>query len=1218
MKRVLLPLALLGIASLILLLFWWTGASSREHASTQGGEAAAGAPSNATLTTPARELDPAAESAANIAADEANARESAANGIARRTLRGVVVAPANCTDTEREVLVLGRAMPWRELAGLLDDEVNSTPEDEDAESELAEAFGGPDLEQAARKAAGAKEILARAKVEADGAFALALPEGAGAADARGKQLVWIAVAGRFQYCAEAVEVDLARSAGAIELHAACGGAVRANVRVPEGVSAESALASELAHIGPAFTGMNGAPQGMSAVRRSAALHGGAFEFRALPTDIGYQLRLAPKQLAATELELPRPDAGRVSEVELRLATGGRVLGKVVDPAGQPLADASVRATTAGQWFGFDDRTVRRATTAADGTFELAAVTPGEITLRADHARYLEGPKQKLRIVDGHALEGVVLELANGATISGHVTWPDGTPADGVTVRVRFDMSQMVGMGAMNALQGGSGRARTDEQGAFTVTGLGKGPFTVVAEARPRAKDVAAAAETAPEPAHVDDAAATATTPKKRAPREEWQARLDGVAPGTANLALALAAPAGVRGRVVDEAGAPVTKFKLFAQRTGSGVMGALGQATTEGEFEDANGAFFLTGLVAGTWNVHATADDYAQREPATLEVPREDTEFVIVLAHAARVFGFVRDPLGNPVSGAEVEQATGGPNWERALRAAPEPPKSNSEAAGAFELAGLVPARVKLVARAKGFAASVPVEVDLASAPIARDVVLTLRAGATLTGEVFDDAGKPAVRWMVQVTDTASFSQEMAFTESDGRFRVEHLEPGPRQIVAMPSGAPQAAQANDGASGDAAADLASDMTSFVSKLKMTTATLVDAEETHVVLGAPPRAPVDVSGSVTHAGAPYAGAMISFVRRGGEKHQGMSGFKLTAVDPRGHYQLTLPEPGEYSVSIQKFGLTANQQGLVEFMRDVPEQKNVKLDFELPTGRISGRVRGPDGNAASGTRISIHAEGAGEAGTLWGGSYNESMTDSEGRYDVQALKPGKYTVFAGGMALGGITGDAGLGRETKAGLTLDAGQWLQDVDFKLRKPGAIDITVVDENGAPVSNANIFVRASGGELLDQFSMSTTGDDGVCKYGGLSEGRYTVCAREGARTSGDSSEIAVRTGERATAKLVLARGTYLVVNVVDSESKAVQASVSVRDEAGREVGAVFSLADIMARFSGGGGSTDDQRVGPLSAGKYVVTATTSDGKTTKKSVSLNGQEERKLTIRF
>mgnify|MGYP000934542393 CR=1 FL=1 len=160
---------------------------------------------------------------------------------------------------------------------------------------------------------------------------------------------------------------------------------------------------------------------------------------------------------------------------------------------------------------------------------------------------------------------------------------------------------------------------------------------------------------------------------------------------------------------------------------------------------------------------------------------------------------------------------------------------------------------------------------------------------------------------------------------------------------------------------------------------------------------------------------------------------------------------------------------------------------------------------------------------------------------------------------------------------------------------------------------------MAAGGGVVLALGAFSIQGWMGAHRsIGGLAEGRYTVSAREGARTSGESPEIAVRTGERATAKIVLARGTYLVLNVVDAENKPLQASISVRDENGREVGAVFSLADIMARFSGGGGSTDDQRVGPLPAGKYVVTATTSDGKTTKKSVSLNGQEERKLTVRF
>src|SRR6185295_13892936 len=125
---------------------------------------------------------------------------------------------------------------------------------------------------------------------------------------------------------------------------------------------------------------------------------------------------------------------------------------------------------------------------------------------------------------------------------------------------------------------------------------------------------------------------------------------------------------------------------------------------------------------------------------------------------------------------------------------------------------------------------------------------LALREGALLTGEVFDDAGRPAAGWMVQVTDPANFDQEMVFAESDGRFRVEHLQPGTRQIVAMPSAAGRGG-------GDAGGeDATSDMSALVSHLRMASAELVDGQETHVVLGAPPRAPACVTLPETSTGA----------------------------------------------------------------------------------------------------------------------------------------------------------------------------------------------------------------------------------------------------------------------------------------------------------------------------------------------------------------------------
>jgi protocatechuate 3,4-dioxygenase beta subunit len=1175
-----LPLALLGLVGFILLLFWWTRGSAPGAAGGGGAASAArGDHGSETALEPSRELD---EQAADPARDKADLAGMPAGDGARRTWRGRVTAPQGCDDDAREVLALRLPGDWDDVAEHLDPH---RPREVDEPNELAAAFGAES--EVAKLAADVADttILARAPVAADGRFELTLPAGTKAA--------WLALSGRFQFVGTALPLDLEKP-GEIAIQAECGALVRVSVQLPEPMPPGASLQGEVARIEPSSASMRAVTEAAHRVSRNALAESSPFEFRALPSDQHYVLRLQPARLAAFEQPVEGLRPGHVTEVVMRLRAGGNLRGRVVAPDGAAIAGAAVRATTPGQWFGFDDRTVRSATTDGQGNFELVAVVPGDVTLHADHERYLEGPVKKLKVQDGQAQEGLVLELASGAVIAGRVEWPEGQPAAHAKVRVQFDMSQMYGMSAMNALQGGSGRAEADEEGRFNVPGLGKGPFTVTAEAperTPGAKPVEGPAPAKP---------------------IVWQAREDGVPPGTTTLRLLLAAPIGLRGQVHDEQGAPVTKFSIFAQRTATGPMATLGQASRDQAFEDPQGNFFLPGLIRGRWSVHVSAEGFAQRSPLELELPREDAPLELVLARAARVTGVVKDPGGRSVGGAEVTIATGGANWQRMMNSGPKPPETHTLDDGSFTLAGLVPARVKLVAGAKGFARSLPLELDLAETPETQGVELALREGALLTGEVFDDAGRPAAGWMVQVTDPANFDQEMVFAESDGHFRVEHLQPGTRQIVAMPSGAGRSG-------GDAGGeDATSDMSAFVSHLRMSSAELVDGQETHVVLGAPPRAPVEVSGNVTHAGAPYSGAMLTFVASG--KKLGLSGLKTTTVDKAGHYATTLAEPGDYTISVQKFGASAQQQGLVEFVRSIPEEKSVRLDFEMPTGRISGRVRGPEGEPVSGARISLHLETTAEPGTMWGGQYNESATDNEGRFDLQALKPGKYTVLAGGMSLGGVFGDdAAHGREMKSGLSLTAGEWIQDVDFRLKKPGVIEVSVVDEAGSPVSDASVFVRAHGGELLDQFSMSVTGPDGTCKYGGLAPGRYTVSARSGGKASSDSAETEVREGEHAQLRVALAAGTYLIVNVVDAESKPLRASLSVRDEAGREVGAMFSLADIMKRFTGSGGEdAGDQRIGPLPAGKYRVHAELSDGRSTTKPVTLGGQEERKLTVRF
>jgi hypothetical protein len=307
----------------------------------------------------------------------------------------------------------------------------------------------------------------------------------------------------------------------------------------------------------------------------------------------------------------------------------------------------------------------------------------------------------------------------------------------------------------------------------------------------------------------------------------------------------------------------------------------------------------------------------------------------------------------------------------------------------------------------------------------------------------------------------------------------------------------------------------------------------------------------------------------------------------------------------------------QQSTVEFSRDVPEEKDYRLDLEMPTARISGHVSGPDGEPAVGARVSLHPETAVESGTMWGGQYHEGVTDADGKYDVQMLRPGTYTLSVGGMALGGIFGgDTSFGREVRGGLKISESEWMRDVNFRLKKPGVLEVTVVDASGAPVPEASVFARDASGRLVDGLSMVSTDAGGKARYQGLGPGTYTILARKDLLASVDSGHAKIDEGGHAEARVALQPGTILVVTCLGQESKPIRGTISVLDEEGREVGAMISLAEAMKMFNENGFSTLERRIGPLPQGKYTVRATGPDGKLVTKPVSLTGQAERKITI--
>jgi len=902
---------------------------------------------------------------------------------------------------------------------------------------------------------------------------------------------------------------------------------------------------------------------------------GRFELRALPCGVQHALKVDAKDYADAKVPGLEFEPGRVRELDLALLVGATVRGFVRDEAGASLAEAEVKAAENGM-FGFPGEELGGAKSDANGAFALEHVAPGKFLVVAKKAGQLDSEPQKLELADGQQRDGLVITLGRGASISGRVELADGNAADGAEVKISFDPEAMAGMGALNAARGGSGETKCGADGHFEVTGLGKGPFVAAATLQRGNGDAA----------------------------EKWIARAKAIAPGTNDLTLRLVAPSIVAGRVRDEAGAPVTTFHVRASQA----SGSFFMQTSEsrgGDYKDPKGEFQLRDLEPGSWTIEASAKGFGPMTPLELTLPRADqTPLELVLAPAASVVGKVVDPSGAPVAGAKVTLQIDNAQRLQRIRGEIQAPEAISAADGAFTLEGLASGTSSIFAAREGFAPSETATVEARAGQPAEGVVLQLRKGATVSGEVYGKDGKHANGAQIIAQEQGSWLPSLKRSDANGEFVFENLAPGPWTISAILSGGDVDLE---GGASDATA-------SFMDNMRFTMVTLEDGKEEHVVLGAPPKDPVVVEGKVEHAGEPVAGGILSFMAEGAK---GMEALKIASVGADGRYHVELAQPGGYLVTVQvnKSG-AAFQQDSVVFHETIPETKQHTLDFEMPLGAVRGLVRGADGNPLSGARVTITTDGGIESGTVLGGHYAEATTDEHGRYAFEYLRPGGYAVAAGGAMFGGaFGGKTEAGRKVRDGLHVSEGKAIEGVDFELSEPGNIRGRVVDANGVGVKDASIFVRDSEGRALDHLSMITSAGDGSFTYEGVAEGEYLVSAHGKNLASAESAPVKVKKGETASVELALFPGTTLVVEIVDEEGKPLSAQLTVTDPRGRQMQGLMGLAEMAASFSDGF-SSSTERVGPLPPGTYTVTATSADGRKSSKPVTLDGQPERKLKV--
>jgi hypothetical protein len=193
-----------------------------------------------------------------------------------------------------------------------------------------------------------------------------------------------------------------------------------------------------------------------------------------PTTFGYVPTFFP---GAPNAALGRFSVGVGQEVrgkDFALIPGraARVSGTAIDSTGRPFERVSVNVEVRGLDFGFFGAGAGSAAVAADGTFSIANVPPGEYTLAAvRQASPGVEPEAALApiVVDGVDLENITLLGSTGGTVTGRVVSESAPlPKTGIRVLIAEPFTGQPSPTLLGAFRG-SVDGQIQEDGTFTAS-----------------------------------------------------------------------------------------------------------------------------------------------------------------------------------------------------------------------------------------------------------------------------------------------------------------------------------------------------------------------------------------------------------------------------------------------------------------------------------------------------------------------------------------------------------------------------------------------------------------------------------------------------------------------------------------------------------------------------------------------------------------------------
>ena len=449
------------------------------------------------------------------------------------------------------------------------------------------------------------------------------------------------------------------------------------------------------------------------------------------------------------------DAMAGNDMTLIFDAGRAAFGRVLDLEGRPLEGVEVTAAASG----VRDAAVLRARTNVDGHFTLPDLPGGRFDLHAHRADFSPTTVRGLDLAELLALAAEhdasrgaprdtpvdlgTLLLERGAILRGRVVDAAGEPIPGVAVwTVDPDDERAEALLVRPPRQPPA--AFSDPDGAFAAPGMppdGRRHVLLRAEGYlPRALALVAASD---------------------------------------RLEVTLVRAAGTRGRVVDEAGAPVVGAEISLTPplaiTELDTLPNLGREHHHLARTDEHGVFELRGITPGPYDLGVEAEGFVppsprlvRIDPAPAESRAEDGELLVTLERGAVLSGRIRTTSGDPVGEAIVlvDGVSG-----------------RTDAEGSYRVGGARPGTRQVVVRHPLYR-EVEREIEIDHGETVLDVELP--PGRSVGGRVLDERG--AVVSQASVTllaeDGDGHHQQSARSGEDGDFRFSEVPDGVYRVVA--------------------------------------------------------------------------------------------------------------------------------------------------------------------------------------------------------------------------------------------------------------------------------------------------------------------------------------------------------------------------------------------------------------------------------------------------